>query len=105
MNAVTAEREAVADDDVLEAGYYVKYAFAAYGYLLYVVSQPIYMCAHCQPFHSSCLLASLNPGFGEDILVQEMLHCHRTQCRIVHSLRSMQNVELKCYIASPAHKL
>jgi hypothetical protein len=35
-------RERVADADVAEAAYYAKYSFAAYGYLLYLFSKPIY---------------------------------------------------------------
>lgn len=46
-NLVTfsGDREKVSDEDVAEAAHYVKYSFAAYGYLLYVFSKPIYSCA------------------------------------------------------------
>lgn len=34
--------EHVSDDDLREAAYYAKYAFAAYGYMLYIWSKPQY---------------------------------------------------------------
>lgn len=37
--------EAVSDADVAEAAHYSKYAFAAYGYMLYIWSKPQYKCA------------------------------------------------------------
>ena len=43
LDVTTAQRERVADEDVAEAAYYVKYSYAAYGYLLYVFSKPLYM--------------------------------------------------------------
>lgn len=49
MEATTAQWEAVADDDVTDAAHYAKYSFAAYGYLLYMLSSPIYMCAALPP--------------------------------------------------------
>ena len=42
LDATTAQRERVSDEDVAEATYYVKYSYAAYGYLLYVFSKPLY---------------------------------------------------------------
>ena len=54
MEATTAQWEAVADDDVADAAHYAKYSFAAYGYLLYMLSSPLYMCAlPCSPAHSA----------------------------------------------------
>ena len=41
LDATTAQRERVSDEDVAEATYYVKYSYAAYGYLLYVFSKPL----------------------------------------------------------------
>lgn len=32
----------MAAEDVAEAAYYAKYSFAAYGYLLFLLSKPIY---------------------------------------------------------------
>lgn len=45
-NLVTfsGDREKVGNEDVAEAAHYVKYSFAAYGYLLFVFSRPIYSC-------------------------------------------------------------
>ena len=34
--------EHVSDDDLQEAAHYAKYAFAAYGYMLYIWSKPQY---------------------------------------------------------------
>ena len=42
MDATIRERESVADKDVADAAHYVKYSFAAYGYLLFMLSSPIY---------------------------------------------------------------
>lgn len=46
--------DAVSDHDLDEAAHYCRYAFAAYGYLLYIWAQPQYKSAslHCS---SSCL--------------------------------------------------
>lgn len=41
----SGDREKVSDADVAEAAHFVKYSFAAYGYLLYLFSKPIYSCA------------------------------------------------------------
>lgn len=38
-------REAVSDEDLDEAAHFSKYAFAAYGYMLYVWSKPLQKCA------------------------------------------------------------
>ena len=38
-------REAVSDADLDEAAHFSKYAFAAYGYMLYVWSKPLQKCA------------------------------------------------------------
>ena len=42
-NLVTfsGDREEVSDADVAEAAYYAKYSYAAYGYLMYLLSKPI----------------------------------------------------------------
>ena len=37
-----ANVEHVSDEDLREAAYYAKYAFAAYGYMLYIWSKPQY---------------------------------------------------------------
>ena len=42
--AFGGDRERVGDADVAEAAHYVKFSFAAYGYLLFVFSKPIYSC-------------------------------------------------------------
>ena len=52
-------REAVSDEDLDEAAHFSKYAFAAYGYMLYVWSKPLQKCARgCTCWHavhvSSC---------------------------------------------------
>ena len=45
--------DAVSDHDLDETAHYCRYAFAAYGYLLYIWSQPQYKCgpvvssSHC----------------------------------------------------------
>lgn len=38
-------RDAVSDEDIEEAAYFSKYAFAAYGYMLYIWSKPQFKCA------------------------------------------------------------
>ena len=45
--------DAVSDHDLDETAHYCRYAFAAYGYLLYIWSQPQYKCGPC------CLLCPL----------------------------------------------
>ncbi len=42
LDVTTAQRERVSDEDVAEATDYCKYSYAAYGYLLYVFSKPLY---------------------------------------------------------------
>lgn len=37
-----SSRDVVSDEDIEEAAYYSKYAFAAYGYMLYIWSKPQY---------------------------------------------------------------
>lgn len=37
--------EGVSDGDLAEAAHYSKFAFAAYGYMLYIWSKPQYKCA------------------------------------------------------------
>ena len=38
-------KESVSDEDIEEAAYFSKYAFAAYGYMLYIWSKPQFKCA------------------------------------------------------------
>ena len=40
----SGKRERVSNVDVAEAAHFANYSFAAYGYLLYVFSKPIYSC-------------------------------------------------------------
>lgn len=42
-------RDAVSDEDLEEAAHFAKYAFAAYGYMLYVWSRPQLKCAPGAP--------------------------------------------------------
>ncbi len=43
MEATTEQREAVGDHDVEDAAHFAKYSFAAYGYLLFMLSNPVHM--------------------------------------------------------------
>lgn len=50
--------EQVSDVDIQEAAHYSKYAFAAYGYMLYIWSKPQYKCARAR---TACTLNALQP--------------------------------------------
>ena len=64
-------REAVSDEDLDEAAHFSKYAFAAYGYMLYVWSKPLQKCARARTRCTCRMLctqvhvwAALNLGGG-----------------------------------------
>ena len=47
MRLQSGAREPVSDADLDEAAHFSKFAFAAYGYMLYVWSKPQWKCAPC----------------------------------------------------------
>jgi hypothetical protein len=51
-------KEAVSDEDLMEAAHFSKFAFAAYGYMLYIWSKPqykyvVHSCQHLS-WHAMC---------------------------------------------------
>ena len=86
-----AAMEAVLPDDLAEAAHYSTYAFAAYGYMLYIWSKPQYKCgpcllecAHAAPFALGC---------------RGMYLPHLRVCMQLHALPLVQ-AQFKCASAS-----
>ncbi len=70
-------RDAVSDADIEEAAYFSKYAFAAYGYMLYIWSKPQFRWAPQQSISHPIASQTTRLSFGCLVLwdVQALSSC------------------------------